>query len=214
MSTDSPPADGPADEGPADDGPADDGPDAATDDAADGPPSRAELAARVDELEAALSEATAESDAKKMSIIATKGTLDMAYPPLILASTAAAFGYDVTVFHTFWGLDILHEERSKRLKLSSVGNPNMPVPNAVGALPGMDRVTTRLMEKRIADNDTATIEELLETSLDMGVEFQACQMTIDLMDYDEDDFYDGVTTGVGAATALQDMAEADIQLLV
>ena len=187
-----------------------DTPDAAAGDA----PSRAELAARIDELEDALAAATDEDDGKKMSIIATKGTLDMAYPPLILASTAAAFGYDVTVFHTFWGLDILHEERSKSLKLSSVGNPNMPVPNAVAALPGMDRVTTKMMERRIVDNDTATIEELLETSLDMGVEFQACQMTIDLMDYDENDFYDGVTTGVGAATALQDMAEADIQLLV
>ncbi|MFB6161388.1 MAG: DsrE/DsrF/DrsH-like family protein [Haloferacaceae archaeon] len=177
---------------------------------------RAALAARVEELEDRLAdvEADAAEGTKKMSIIATKGTLDMAYPPLILGSTAAAFGWDVTVFHTFWGLDILHEERSKELKLSSVGNPNMPVPNAIGALPGMDRVTTKMMEKRIRDNDTATIEELIETSLDMGVEFQACQMTIDLMDYDEDDFYDGVTTGVGAATALQDMAEADVQLLV
>src|SRR6056297_1418157 len=180
----------------------------------DDPPSRAELAARVDELEDALAEATSEDDTKKMSIIATKGTLDMAYPPLILASTAAAFGYEVTVFHTFWGLEILHEEHSKNLKLSSVGNPNMPVPNVVGALPGMDRVTTSMMEKRIDDNDTATIEELIETSLDMGVEFQACQMTIELMDYDEENFFDGVRTGVGAATALQDMAEADIQLLV
>ncbi len=76
-----------------------DTPDAASDDT----PSRAELAARVDELENALAEATSEDDTKKMSIIATKGTLDMAYPPLILASTAAAFGYEVTVFHTFWG---------------------------------------------------------------------------------------------------------------
>ena len=177
-------------------------------------PSRAELAARVEELEEELSDVAAGQNSKKMSIVATKGTLDMAYPPLILASTAAAFGYDVTVFHTFWGLDILHKERSKNLKLSSVGNPNMPVPNMVGALPGMDRVTTSMMEKRIDDNDTATIEELIETSLDMGVEFQACQMTIELMDYDEDDFYDGVTTGVGAATAIQDMADADIQLLV
>ncbi|MGB9985508.1 DsrE/DsrF/DrsH-like family protein [Salarchaeum japonicum] len=176
-------------------------------------PSRAELAARIDELEQQLAAAT-DDDQQKMSIIATKGTLDMAYPPLILASTAAAFGYEVTVFHTFWGLDILHEERSKNLKLSSVGNPNMPVPNAVAALPGMDRVTTTMMERKIEDNDTATIEELIDTSLDMGVEFQACQMTIDLMDYDEDDFYDGVTTGVGAATAIQDMADADIQLLV
>jgi len=179
-------------------------------------PSRAELAARVDELEEQLAAATADDgeDTKKMAIIATKGTLDMAYPPLILASTAAAFGYEVTVFHTFWGLDILHEERSTDLKLSSVGNPNMPVPNVVGALPGMDRVTTKMMERRIDDNDTATIEELIDTSLEMGVEFQACQMTIDLMDYDEADFFDGVRTGVGAATAVQDMAEADIQLLI
>jgi peroxiredoxin family protein len=185
--------------------------DAAT---ADDVPTRAELATRVEELETALAEATDDDGEMKMSIIATKGTLDMAYPPLILASTAAAFGYDVTVFHTFWGLDILHEEHSSELKLSSVGNPNMPVPNVVGALPGMDRVTTTMMERRIDDNGTATIEELVETSLDMGVEFQACQMTIDLLDYDEDDFYDGVTVGVGAATALEDMAEADIQLLV
>jgi peroxiredoxin family protein len=182
--------------------------------ASDDAPSRAELAARIDELETALTEATSEDDGKKMSIIATKGTLDMAYPPLILASTAAAFGYEVTVFHTFWGLEILHEERSKNLKLSSVGNPNMPVPNIIAALPGMDRMTTKMMEKKIDDNDTATIQELIETSLDMGVEFQACQMTIELMGYDEDEFYDGVVTGVGAATALEDMVDADIQLLV
>lgn len=177
---------------------------------------RAELEERVAELEERLAEVETDDDdgSPKMSIIATKGTLDMAYPPLILASTAAAFGYDVTVFHTFWGLDILHEEKSKNLKLSSVGNPSMPIPNAVAALPGMDRMTTKMMEKQIRDNNTATIEELIETSLDMGVEFQACQMTIDLMDYDESDFYDGVTTGVGAATAIQDMAEADIQLLI
>ncbi|MFB6096736.1 MAG: DsrE/DsrF/DrsH-like family protein [Haloferacaceae archaeon] len=178
-------------------------------------PSREALEQRIEELEGRLSAVETDEDGPpKMSIIATKGTLDMAYPPLILASTAAAFGYEVTVFHTFWGLEILHEERSKSLKLSSVGNPNMPVPNAIAALPGMDRMTTRMMEKRIADNDTATIEELIQTSLDMGVEFQACQMTIDLMDYDEDDFYDGVTTGVGAATAIQDMADADVQLLI
>ncbi|SIR91663.1 Peroxiredoxin family protein [Haladaptatus litoreus] len=177
----------------------------------DDAPSRAELVSRIEELENQLTE---EDSQPKMSIIATKGTLDMAYPPLILASTAAAFGYEVTVFHTFWGLDILHKERSKQLKLSAVGNPSMPMPNVVGTLPGMDRLTTAMMEKKIDANDTATIEELIQTSLDMGVEFQACQMTIDLMDYDEDDFHDGVTTGVGAATAIQDMADADIQLLI
>ena len=149
-----------------------------------------------------------------MVIIATKGTLDMAYPPLILASTAAAFGWDVTVFHTFWGLEILHEENSQELGLSSVGNPNMGVPNAIAALPGMDKVTTTMMRKRIADNDVATIEELLDTCRAMDVELQACQMTMDLLDYDESEFHDGVTAGVGAATALERMADADIQLLV
>ncbi|MFA9418050.1 DsrE/DsrF/DrsH-like family protein [Natrinema sp. HArc-T2] len=179
-------------------------------------PSTANVQEQLDELRAELAAMKSDDadDQKRMTIIATKGTLDMAYPPLILASTAAAFGWDVTVFHTFWGLEMLHEERSKELKLSSVGNPNMPVPNVLAALPGMDRMTTWMMNRRIEDNDTATIEELIDTSLEMGVELQACQMTQDLMDYDEAEFYDGVTTGVGAATALEHMADADIQLLV
>ena len=186
---------------------------------APGEPSAEDVAAlreRVEELEQQLSGADIDTDddTKSMVIIATKGTLDMAYPPLILASTAAAFGWDVTVFHTFWGLDILHEERSKDLKLSAVGNPNMGVPNAVAAIPGMDRVTSSMMRKRIDDNDVASIEELIDTCDAMDVEMQACQMTIDLLDYDEDDFHDGVTVGVGAATALERMADADIQLLV
>jgi peroxiredoxin family protein len=176
----------------------------------------AELATEVEELREQVAELKAEvdDDGKSMVIIATKGSLDMAYPPLILASTAAAFGWDVTVFHTFWGLDILHEEKSTELKLSALGNPSMPMPNALAALPGMDSMATRMMNKKIADNNTATIEELIDVSLDQGVDLQACQMTIELMDYDEDDFYDGVTVGVGAATALQRMASADIQLLV
>ena len=176
----------------------------------------AALHARVDELERELAElrTDVEEGSKEMVIVSTKGTLDMAYPPLILASTAAAFGYEVTVFHTFWGLEILHEEHSKELKLSAVGNPNMPIPNAIAALPGMDRLTTRMMRKRIEENDVATVEELVRTALDSGVELQACQMTIDLLGYDEGEFYEGVTTGVGAATAFQRMASADIQLLV
>ncbi|WP_254536953.1 DsrE/DsrF/DrsH-like family protein [Halomarina litorea] len=180
------------------------------------PETVAALRDRVADLESRLADVESETseDGKSMVIVSTKGTLDMAYPPLILASTAAAFDWDVTVFHTFWGLELLHEEHSADLKLSSVGNPNMPVPNALAALPGMDEVTTRLMRKRIADNETPTIEELVETSLEMGVDLQACQMTIDLLDYDENDFYDGVTVGVGAATALQRMGEADVQLLV
>ncbi len=185
-------------------------------DADPSPDELAELQAQVEALETELADlrSDVENGPKKMVIIATKGTLDMAYPPLILASTAAAFGYDVTVFHTFWGLEILHKDKSKNLQLSSVGNPNMPVPNAIAALPGMDRMTTRMMRNKITDNEVASIEELIDVSLESGVDLQACQMTIDLLGYDEDDFYDGVTTGVGAASAFQEMVEADIQLLV
>jgi peroxiredoxin family protein len=173
----------------------------------------ATLEARIKELETEVEDATDQGE-RSMVIVSTKGTLDMAYPPLILASTAAAFGWDVTVFHTFWGLDILHEEHSKDLQLSSVGNPNTPMPNAIAALPGMDRLTTTMMERQIAENDVATVEELLDTCFEMGVELQACQMTIDLMGYDKDAFYDEVTVGVGAATALSGMADADVQLLI
>jgi peroxiredoxin family protein len=176
----------------------------------------ADLRARVEALESELSalRTDVEEGPRRMVVVATKGTLDMAYPPLILASTAAAFGYDVTVFHTFWGLEILHEEHASDLKLSAVGNPNMPLPNAVAALPGMDAVATRMMRKRIADNDVATVEELIGTAIESGVDLQACRMTIDLLGYDEDDFFEGVTVGVGAATAFREMMDADVQLLV
>jgi peroxiredoxin family protein len=194
--------------------------DAGTDEGGADGPSRADLQAQVATLQERVAELEAGTaaddgdDTRQMTIIATKGTLDMAYPPLILASTAAAFGWGVTVFHTFWGLEILHEERSKELQLSSVGNPNTPMPNLVAALPGMDRLTTELMNRQIDEVGTPPIGELVDTCLEMGVDMQACQMTADMMEYDEDEFYDEVTTGVGAASALAEMAEADIQLLV
>lgn len=181
----------------------------------DGVDDETALASRIEELEEELADLKEEvGGQKKMTIIATKGTLDMAYPPLILASTAAAFGWDVVVFHTFWGLDILHQEKSKSLKLSAVGNPSMPMPNALAALPYMDSMATKMMERKIEENGTATIEELIDVSIETGVELQACQMTMDLMDYDEAEFYDGVVSGVGAATALEHMADSDVQLLV
>jgi peroxiredoxin family protein len=178
--------------------------------------SEAELRATVERLRERVAELEAEIEdgPKRMTVVATRGTLDMAYPPLILASTAAAFGWEVTVFHTFWGLEILHEEHSKDLAVSSVGNPNTPLPNAVAALPGMDRLTTRMLRRSIDDVGTPTVAELVDTCIEMGVDLQACQMTTDMLSYDETAFYDGVTTGVGAASALSEMAEADIQLLV
>lgn len=174
----------------------------------------ADLQDQVESLRAELAEVKGQDGTKTMTIIATKGSLDMAYPPLILASTAAAFDWDVTVFHTFWGLDILHKEKSKKLKLSAVGNPSMPMPNALAAVPGMDSLATRMLRRKIDKNGTASVRELLDLSIQTGVELQACGMTMELMGYDAEDLVDGVDTHVGAATALQHMADADIQLLV
>ena len=168
------------------------------------------LQERIAELEAEVQD----DEPTKMVIIATKGTLDMAYPVLILGPMAAAFGWNVTVFATFWGLDMLHEENYRNLKMSSVGNPNMPLPNMVAMLPGMDRLTAKMMRDKIDEVGTDTVPELVERGLENGVNFQACQMTMDLMDYDDEAFIDGVETGVGAAHALREMADSDVQLLV
>lgn len=175
----------------------------------------ATLRDRIEELESAVATLREDQAAtQKLTIVASKGTLDMAFPPLNLASTAAAFGWEVTVFFTFWGLDIVHEAHSKTLPLSSVGNPHMPVPNLLAVLPGMDTMTRRMMKRKMAENGNAMIEELVDLCLENGVELQACGTTIDLMGHDEDEFYDGVTVGVGAPTAFQHMATSDIQLFI
>jgi peroxiredoxin family protein len=183
----------------------------------DGEPENvAALRERIDTLEAELaaSKPEAEDTPGTAAIVATKGTLDMAFPPLNLASTAAAFGWNVSVFFTFWGLDVIHEDRSKQLPMSAVGNPNMPVPNLVGVLPGMDAMASRMMKRKMQQNGNAMIEELVELCLDTGVELIACGTTIDMMGYDEDDFYDGVTVGPGAATAFERMGRSDVQLFI
>ncbi|MDX1746688.1 MAG: DsrE/DsrF/DrsH-like family protein [Halobacteriales archaeon] len=153
-------------------------------------------------------------DPPKMTVIAINGTLDMAYPTLILSSMAAAFDWDVTVFASFWALDMLHKEKSKKLKMSAVGNPALGVPSILGVMPGMNGVATRMMKKKIADVGTESIDQLIQRALDNGVRFLACQMTADVMGYEEDDFIEGVETGVGAATALLDMEDSDIQLVI
>jgi peroxiredoxin family protein len=170
-----------------------------------------ELDEKIESMEA---EATDAESVPTMTIVAVHGTLDMAYPTLILSSMAGAFGWNVTVFASFWALDLLHEEKSRTLKLSSAGNVHMPVPNALAVLPGMDALTTWMMTSKIDKMGTPSVRELIDRAIDEGVEFQACQMTMDLMGYDDDEMIDGITTGVGAAKALFQMEESDIQLVI
>jgi peroxiredoxin family protein len=174
----------------------------------------------------------AEREAAKtpaLTIIATKGTLDMAYPPFILASTAAALGWEVSVFFTFYGLNLL--KRKLDLKVSPLGNPAMPmklpsgpawlkgkelpVPTSVMSLmPGFEGLATSMMHKTMDDKGIASIEELRAVCIEAEVRLVACQMTVDLFDYTKDDFIPEITEWVGAASFLPRALKADVNLFV
>lgn len=170
-----------------------------------------------------------ENKTGSMAIIATKGTLDWAYPPFILASTAAALGWDVTIFFTFYGLNLVKKDVSD-LKVSPLGNPGMPmkmpfgpdwfksinwnIPNIVQAgIPGFETVATSLMQQTIKNNGVASISELRELSQEAGVKFVVCQMTVELFGFNHEDFIEGMDY-VGAASFLPVAQTADVCLFI
>ena len=160
------------------------------------------------------------NNAKSLSIIVTKGTLDWAYPPFILATTAAAMGLNVTMFFTFYGLPLLLKKLN--LQLSTLGNPamkmpmmgmHMTMPNAVAMIPGVDAAASRMMKNLTKKKGVASIEELREAAVDSGVRMIACQMTLDLFEYSLDDMIEGPELG-GAATYMETATNADINLFI
>ena len=153
---------------------------------------------------------------KKMAIISTKGTLDWAYPPLILASSAAAMGWEVGIFFTFYGLNIIHKKKGRHLSVAPLGNPAMPmpVPNLIGAIPGMTPMATTMMKKMFKGKGVAGIDELLQSCIDLGVRLMPCQMTVDVFGYKADDFIPAAETACGAAAFIRFASTADISLFI
>ena len=168
------------------------------------------------------------SEQKKMALIASQGTLDWAYPPFILASTAAAMDMEVQIFFTFYGLTLL--KKDIKAKVAPATNPAMPMkmpfgpkgfqdlewpmPNVLmGNMPGFETMATSLMKKTFKNKGVATIEELREMCVESGVKLIGCQMTMDVFGFEKEEFIDGVDVG-GAATFLEYAADADIQLFV
>lgn len=166
---------------------------------------------------------------KKLAIIATKGTLDWAYPPYILASTAAALGYEVEIFFTFYGLQLVRKDLSG-LKVSPLGNPGMPmkmpfgpdwfkdinwnIPNILQAnIPGFESLATSLMKKTIGNNGVASIPDLRDLCMEADVKFIACQMTVDLFGFEHNDFIDGIEYA-GAASFFDFAGDSDICLYI
>lgn len=161
-----------------------------------------------------------ETNEKSMSIIVTKGTLDWAYPPFILATTAAAMGLNVTMFFTFYGLGLLR--RDMNLKVSTLGNPamempmggmHMAMPNIMSALPGAGALTTAMMKNLIKKKGVASIEELRDLAIEADVKMIGCQMTMDLFEIKREDMIDQVTVG-GAATWVDTATRCDINLYI
>jgi peroxiredoxin family protein len=179
-------------------------------------------------LEQKLSEREA-AKTPSLAIIATKGTLDMAYPPFILASTAGALGWDVSVFFTFYGLNLLRKDLD--LEISPLGNPAMPmkmpfgpewfrgiewkIPNAImGNVPGFERFATRMMQQTLRNKGVASIKVLRDACLESGAKLVACQMTVDLFGYEKDDFIPEVADWIGAASFLPVAQKADVSLFI
>lgn len=158
-------------------------------------------------------------DDKKLAIIATKGSLDWAYPPFILASTAAALGYETQIFFTFYGLQLLKKKLD--LQVTPLGNPGMPMPMGMDkwfpilgmTLPGMQGVMTTMMKKKMKDKGVASVDELRELCQEADVKMVACQMTVDLFDMDSSEFIDGIDYA-GAAAFFEFAGESDICLYV
>lgn len=161
-------------------------------------------------------EAKKEAKPKKLALIATKGTLDWAYPPLVLAGTAAALGWDAGIFFTFYGLNIVHKEKSKKISIAPIANPAMPmpmpVPNLLGSLPGMTPFATFMMKKKFKGAGVASIRELTDNAIEAGVKMFPCAMTMKVFGYKKTDFMDGCEDICGAAAFLSWASDADITL--
>jgi peroxiredoxin family protein len=160
------------------------------------------------------------AEEKSMSIIVTKGSLDWAYPPFILATTAAAMGLPVTLFFTFYGLPLLLKDL--KLQVTAAGNTamkmpmggmHMGLPNIVTAIPGVDAMCSVMMKNLIKKKGVASIEELREMAVEAEVRMIACQMTMDLFEYDKEDMIDGIDIG-GAATYIECATNSDINLFI
>ncbi|OIR02328.1 hypothetical protein GALL_157000 [mine drainage metagenome] len=183
-------------------------------------------------LDKKLDEKLAQRKAAKtpsLAIIATKGTMDMAYPPFILASTAAALGWDSSVFFTFYGLELL--KKDLQIKVSPLGNPAMPmkmpfgpewlqhinmkIPNFVaGNMPGFENFATAMMEQTTKTKGVPSILELRDICVESGVKLVACQMTVDLFNYRKEEFIPEITEWIGATTYLASAKDADICLFI
>jgi peroxiredoxin family protein len=146
----------------------------------------------------------------KLAIICSKGSLDMAYPGLILANAARMSGIDATLFFTFWGLDVITEKKVDHLHVATVGNPSMPIPTMVGGLPGMETLATGMMKKQMEELDIPGVREMLEILHDSGAELYACRMAMDMFKLEQKDLVPQVDAVISAMDFFDKAAGAQV----
>ena len=168
------------------------------------------------------SELTSGTKPKRMALVASKGGLDEVYPILIMATTAAALDWEVGIFCTFYGLDMVNTKRMNSLKVSPLGNAAAPpplkgkemgVPNIISMMPGMTGVATKMMKGWMDDSGIPPFDEMMELCLDGGVQFYACATTMGVMNVSQDDIMDQASC-LGAAAFLDFASEADLAMFV
>lgn len=140
---------------------------------------------------------------RRLAIIVSKGTLDMAYPGLILANAGRMMGIEVDIFFTFWGMDVISRRKVDHLKVAPVSNPSMGMPTMVAGLPGVGGLATTMMKREIEALDVPPVHEFLEMVHDAGAGLYACKMSVDMMHLDEEDLVDEVDAVVGAMEFLE-----------
>ena len=150
----------------------------------------------------------------KLVIICSKGSLDMAYPPLMLATTAAAMGMQVDLYFTFWGMNMITKKTIDSLIIPSVGNPALPMPNILGMLPGMSSMVTSMMKKNMQKIKMPSIREMIATAKEGGVRFHACSPSMNMMGLTKEDLIPEVDDIIGAATYLELASEDAITLFI
>lgn len=173
----------------------------------------------VQPIESAESAAEQAPEKEKMVLIAASGDLDKAWPVMILATTGAAYGMDVTVFFTFWGLHILKKPgrgitgEDWRQKMLSAFKPGTPQKLGLSTL-NFAGMGPKMMKDLADDKNVASVQELLELSQQLGVKLWPCQMTMDLMGLERDDLIDGLDDPAGAGSAISLMKQAEISLFI
>ena len=159
-----------------------------------------------------------EQATRKVAFICSKGTLDMAYPALVMGWAALGNGIDVTIFFTFWGLDMINKTRVDHLEIAPVANTsmkmtmmgvdtgNLGIPQIAGVLPGMTAFATKLMKDKMAKLDVPTVRDYLQMLVDAGAKLYACKMSVDMFQLKKEDFIEGVE-GIVSAADFMDMTE-------